>query len=515
MGNSRLVSAPLLLLTALISTAVAQHQPISPAETITAESIRRHVYFLASDALEGRYTGSNGYEIAAQYGASQFRAAGLKPIGDRNGYLQRVPVIRQNSVAEPELTVTTAQVKTDFLHRRDFRWLDGEIVSCEGKPLPVVFVGLGIHEPAAGWDDFADLDVKGKVIIMARGAPMKNGAPVLPAELHEKYTSESAWQVKVGAMMLMPAAAILVPAPESFLSMWDHIPVQTDGPQTALDDRSPDAWNVATLLTVKPELLAALFAGQKQALPEADAQETSEIRGFDLEGVTFTLTTSFENEDIPTWNVVGLVEGTDPALRNEYVAVTAHLDHLFPTDEGEIMNGADDNASGCAGVMEIAGAVALRPFPRSVVFVLLAGEELMALGARYFVSTCPVPRERIIADINLDMIGRTDSASAGDRAHYALDADNIQPALKELITEVNSRTVRWPIKYVCEPDNASDNTVFELMCGIPGVFFYSGDHADRHQPTDDADKIDYEKAEGISRLCYEITRELASGSALE
>jgi len=498
----RPVPGLLLLSAAVFFSLHGQETSVSPVETISAESIRHHVYFLASDSLEGRFLGSQGCQIAAQYGESQFRSAGLKPIirqGDESSYLQPVPVARRTPQAEPELTIRTPRGETKFLHGRDFRWLDGEILSCENKPLPVVFVGYGIHEPAAGWDDFKGLDVRNKVLVMRHGVPLKNGRPVLPAPLHEKYADESSWQAKVAAMMMMPAAAILVPANESLLKSWDDIPMQTGAPQTVLNDRSADAWSIASLFVVKPEIIGALLAGQRQAAPRPEAKD-----------VTFLLAASFEDEDVPAWNVVGLVEGTDPVLKNEYIAVTAHLDHLPPRN-GEIMNGADDNASGCAGVMEIAEAVAQRPFKRSVVFVLFTGEELyMALGSRYFLGACPVPRDQIIADINLDMIGRTDEANVSDRAHYALDTDNVQPKFKKLIREVNDRTIRWPLKYEIQPDNASDNLIFELMRRIPGVFFYSGHHPDRHQPTDDPDKIDYDKAEKISRLGYEITKELAT-----
>jgi hypothetical protein len=498
----------------LFSSPSGQDKPVSPVETITAESIRHHVYFLASDALEGRYTGSKGYQIAAQYGESQFRAAGLKPIVKQGGqfaYLQPVPVVRRASKAEPELVVRTPKGETKFLHAKDFRWLDGEILSCENKPLPVVFVGYGIHEPAAGWDDFKGLDVRNKVMIMLQGAPMKNGKPVLPEALHKKYASESSWQVKLPAMFEMPAAGILVPASESMLKAWDQIPMQTNAPQISLNDRNADAWNILSIFAAKPEIVQALLAGQKQALPKPNAKDASKVKGFDLNGVTLFLTTSFQDEEVPTWNVVGLVDGTDSVLKNEYVAVSAHLDHLSPRKD-EIMNGADDNASGCAGLMEVAEAVAQKPFKRSVVFILFAGEEKMVLGSRYFISACPVARDKIIADINLDMIGRTDKESEADRALYALDADNVRPEFKKLIMEVNDRTIRWPLKYDRQPKAGSDNLVFNIMNKTPGVFFWSGPHADYHRSTDDADKIDYEKAEKISRLGYELTKELASGA---
>lgn len=507
----------LILWASVFASVSPQDKPFSPVETITAEAIRHHVYFLAADALEGRYAGSKGYQIAAQYGASQFQASGLKPIikqGDQFGYLQTVPVVKRTSKAEPELVVRTAKGETKFVHGKDFRWLDGEMLSCENKPLTAIFVGYGIHEPAAGWDDFKGLDVRNKVIVMLPGAPLKNGKSVLPEALHRKYASESSWQVKVPGLMAMPAAAILVTANESMLNMWDDIPVQTNEPQIALNDRNADAWGIATLFAAKPEIIQALFAGQKHALPKADARDTSKVKGFDIKGATLFLSTTFQDEEVPAWNVVGIAEGTDPVLKNEYIAVTAHLDHFAPNDKGEIMNGADDNASGCAGVMEIAEAIALNPFKRSVVFILFAGEETLGLGSRHFLAACPVLRNKIIADINLDMIGRTEKESESDRAHYALDTDNVRPEFKKLIMEVNDRTIRWPLKFDRQPRTGSDNLVFEWMCKIPGVFFWSGGMVDLHKPTDDADKIDYEKAEKIARLGYEITKELATQTTL-
>ncbi len=131
-----------------------------------------------------------------------------------------------------------------------------------------------------------------------------------------------------------------------------------------------------------------------------------------------------------------------------------------------------------------------------------------------FIRACRVPRDKIIADINLDMIGRTDKESESDRALYALDADSVRPEFKRLIMEVNDRTIRWPLKYDRQPKAGSDNLVFRIMNKTPGVFFWSGAHADYHRSTDDADKIDYEKAEKISRLAYELAKELGTRPVL-
>ena len=211
---------------------------------------------------------------------------------------------------------------------------------------------------------------------------------------------------------------------------------------------------------------------------------------------------------VPAWNVLGLVRGTDPVARDEYVVVSAHLDSTTPRKPGEVYNGADDDASGCAGVIEVARVVAAHPLRRSVIFALFTGEEAAIAGSRHFVSRCPVPLEKIVADVDMDMIGRTDEASQADRAHYALDSDRITPELARLVREVNERTVRWPLKYENESGN-SDNLAFHFK-GVPGVSFYSGHHSDVNKPTDDPEKLDYDKAEKIARLVYEVTAALGN-----
>jgi Zn-dependent M28 family amino/carboxypeptidase len=207
-----------------------------------------------------------------------------------------------------------------------------------------------------------------------------------------------------------------------------------------------------------------------------------------------------------------VVCGSDPALKHEYVVVTAHLDSTAPREKGEINNGADDNASGCAGLIEVARAVNQGPPRCYVVFALLSGEEAACIGSRHFVSDCPVPLGEVVANVNMDMIGRSDAASLADRSHYALDSEKVTPAFTDLIKWVNARAVRWPLKYE-NPVGNSDNLMFHAV-GIPAVSFYSGHHEDVNRPTDDPDKIDYEKAQKISQLVYAVTMELANREVL-
>lgn len=487
----------------------------TPAQVITAEAIRGHVYFLASDALEGRYVGSHGYEIAARYGESQFEAAGLAPVigrGDALSYLQEVPVLRRTSAGDLTLTVATSQGETTFNEGDGFIWLQGEIFPWEERRFEAVYVGYGISEPAHGWDDLKDLDIAGKVVLMMLGAPTEDGEPVLPEDVHALYAPPSAVYRKMASAMFAGAVGILVVPEPMLIEAWESLPSKAANPQFEYDNKESGSMHIPLLAPIKPEVAEAIFSGQSHMPPGLGHLGEETIRPFALAGVSVSLKGSFTEEEIPTWNVVGMVRGTDPELNDQYVVVTAHLDSTAPREEGEINNGADDNASGCAGLIEIAGAVAAGPPRRSVIFVLCSGEEAACIGSRHFVWDPPVALESIVADVNMDMIGRTDAASEADRSHYAIDSEKITPEFTRLIKDVNSRTVRWPLKYE-SPIGNSDNLMFHAV-GIPAVSFYSGHHDDVNRPTDDADKLDYEKAQGIARLVYEITMELGSKPSL-
>lgn len=485
----------------------------SPADSISAPALRGHVYFLASDALGGRSMGSRGLEVATQYAESQFRAAGLEPVPGQDGsagYLQDVPVVRRTAASPLTVRLRTPRGERTFPEGENVKWFKGEASPLEGRQVPVVFAGYGIGEPGLGWDDFANVDVKDKVVVLMMGAPTRDGKSVLPEAAHALYAPASAVFRKMTALCERRAAAMIVLPNSQITEAWDQLPSATRGPVYELDDRAPGALHVCTLMLAQPEFASALFAGQARVPPGSGARGRTTTRAFELKGVTLGLEGGFTSEPVPCRNVVAMVPGADPALRNECVAVTAHLDTSTPEAEGEVYNGADDDASGVAAVLEIAKAVAAHPPARSVVFALFAGEEAAIVGARHFVAHPPVPLEHIVADVNLDMIGRTDPASQADRAHYAIDSDRVAPAYTSFIQKVNARTLRWPLKYQSVTGN-SDDLAFIFM-GVPAVSFYSGHHEDVNRPTDDPEKLDYEKMEKIARLACEVTLALGTGT---
>jgi hypothetical protein len=313
----------------------------SPADGIAAAALRGHVYFLASDSLGGRAMSSRGLEVAGWYAESQLRAAGLRPLagpGGAVGYLQDVPVVRRAPVGPLDVRLRTPRGEHLFREGQAVKWFKGEIYALEGRALPVVFAGHGIGEPRHGWDDFAGLDVKDKVVVLMLGAPTRDGKPVLPEAVHALYAPASGLMRKmIGLCERQAAAMVVLPDPE-VTGAWDQLPSATSEPGYEYDDRTPGALHVCSLLLTQPEFARALFEGQRQVPPGTGARGRTTTRPFALRGVTLGIEGRFTSETVPCRNVVGMVEGTDPALRDESVVVSAHLDSSTPGKEGEVYN---------------------------------------------------------------------------------------------------------------------------------------------------------------------------------
>ena len=510
--KSKSSKGALLILSLWLPLLAAPEEKRSPADSITVAKIRDRVYFLASDTLEGRYPGSRGFGIAAEYAASQFRSAGLMPAvksKSQASYFQTVPLARRNVKKAAAVALKTPAGEQAFAEG-SAKFITTEGLSENGKLAPVVFAGFGISEPAAGWDDLKGLELSGKVVLFMPGAPMKNGKPLLPEDMHKIYAPLNSVVRKCAALRGAAAAFLLLG--DDMLEVFNSIPAVPDQAQFILDDREPGAFRLPAMGVLSPVLSKALFGGK--GLPGIAAVSEGLYPRGNLEGTAMGIRLSISDEKIQTENVLGLVEGTDPLLKEQVVVVSAHLDHLPPASDGRIHPGANDNASGAAALLEIAGAVASRPPRRSVLFALFGAEEGGWMGSRYFLARCPVAINRIVADVNMDMIGRTEKGLEDSRAQYAVDSALIKPAFTRLIEEINAKTVGWPIKFV-HPLNMgdADHCSFKEL-RIPSVNFYTGRIPDTHKPTDTPDKVDYEKAAQIARLVYEIAVELGNRDPL-
>lgn len=504
----------LLLLPAL--TGISEDK-VDPLGSITVAELRDHIFFLASDALEGRLIGEKGYDIAAIYSASQFAGAGLtkliKDSQDNAFFFQAVKMISGSLGASTKMFIQrgeateTLTLGEDFLiQKRDFIGFD-----VEGTP---VFVGYGIEEPDFGWNDYENLDVSGKVVIAYAGAPLKDGKPVLPKELHKLYSNigRSMNHRLLFALKNRVSTLLLIPDPETAKEWKASVDLKQRGFASSGEESKPLSIQFYVL---RPDAAVNLLAGTGFDPVSGQGEFNNSV----LNDVHIKLKTDRQitKESISN-NVVGLVAGKDPALKDEFIVVSAHLDHLGIRG-GEVFNGADDNASGSAAVLEAAEAMAISSPRRSVLFVLFTGEEGGAFGSRQFVVHPPVPKEKIVLNINADMIGR-DSEPFPDSL-LAIASKNKRSQLKNLIVKVNEAIAKAPIDI--EKSNSSPWTDFLLgsdqivfmIHGIPAILITRGFlQPDYHRASDDADTINYTKVWQAARLIYALSLEAANSETL-
>ncbi len=487
---------------------------------ITVDELKDHVYFLASDYLNGRAPGLAGYETAAQYAASQFKQAGLDTVivsadGSKT-FFQEFSLTRRR-LDRFTITLQTPAGSTSFDLGEEFKphlldyGVSGDLVAT------VVFAGYGISEPDAGWDDLEGLDLEGRIVIVLGGTPTRDGENVLPEEIQAKYDGPRGVSPKLQAIARFKPAAIIAEASPRYLELWDAIPNEGVWPTvvygegdslyyhfTDLDIPRFNLVRTNILFAKRPFIEAFLAAQGVRMFDDDGAVEEENYRTFEAEDASIRMSRSYDDETFTTWNVIAGLEGSDPELKDEYIIVGAHLDH-FPPRRGQIMNGANDNASGCAGVMEIAEALSESRPRRSVLFVLLSAEEIGLLGSRHCAGNLPVPAERVKLYINVDTIGHTVEELREQRGVYISGSDLSCDVLSKMLEDANDPG--FEVGLTPEKDDESfkrtDQSCF-FKHGIPTIGFEAGYHEDYHRPTDDPEKLDYAKARDVSRLVLSL-----------
>jgi len=493
-----------------------QEAESSPAESITEAEMRDHIFFLASDYLGGRVGPSAEYEIAAQYVATQFASGGVEAMvseeGGMNGYFQEVPFEKVTFGEEARWILSSKAGKKEFAHKVDYKIIEGRTMPEEA--MNIVFAGYGINEPDHDWNDYEGLDINGKMVLVMAGAPEKKGKAILPDSLHQVYSSMMGLQMKVFPLLEQGPAAIIVLLDKQMSAMMPFamIPSNLSGEMYRyLGPNEDEGMRIPMIYLVKDEVTRSIFEGQKYDPVNIEEDGIKKYQTYELEDIS--IETEFEvldRSEVSLKNVVGIVKGTDPELSGQFITVGAHLDHVaYPT--GEVANGADDDASGSAGVMEIAEAVAMNPPRRSVVFITYTAEEMGLNGSHYFVNAGPLAIGDIKFNVNLDMIGRTAPENKETRSHYVIADSKFKGTLEPFIREINDESIQYPLIYDFDHrhSGSSDHASYHDQ-DIPAFFFFSGEHEDLHRPGDDADKIEYDKAVKISRLAYLITMKLAN-----
>ncbi len=508
---------------------IAQH-PLHPpideedvasiwAQTITAQDIKQHLEVLASDAFEGRETGTEGQRKAAAYIERYFKQLGLPP------------VVGDSSWQQP-IVFTTERMEYTMLRTNGKQWRDLYDYYVWPKILPsgrheitadeVIFVGYGIDAPA--WSDYVGQTVGGKVVLMYLGEPYDDeGRSLITGEARPSRWSED-WQLKVATAKRHGARAVLLIEPEVRQKV-KKVSGKLFRPVTFMGDgRMADEQYIPHLFIstkVVKNLLGKKYAKKvtrarrrivhkrKPAWVEVPAQ--------------IEIVLEKKRSQLHGANVLGYIEGRDPQLKDELLVISAHYDHLGKRGN-VIYYGADDNGSGTAAVLDIAQAFvqakqAGQGPRRSVLCLLVSGEEKGLLGSAYYVHHPVFPLVHTVADINIDMIGRVDQVHADNPAYvYVIGADRLSTELHKIIEAVNEQYTGLFLDYTYnaadDPNRyyyRSDHYNFAER-GIPSVFFFSGVHEDYHQPTDTADKIMYDKIVPIARLAFYTAWELANRS---
>jgi hypothetical protein len=415
----RILAICLLAAAASASAAAPAREPWA---LVGQQAIRSHVEFLASDLLEGRAAASRGYDIAAAYVSAHFRQHGLQPAGDDDTFYQTVPLLEATPVlpgSSAELLINGKteryEYSTDYLPSADFSSASSTLSA------PLVFAGFGIEAPELNHDDLANVDLKGRIAVVFTGAPTK-----FPRDERAYYS----WNNGKFAKLIEHGAvgALLIESPDDAKHMpWERSVAMSWTPQMRWVDEQGaphDAFEQLKLrFKFNQAASARLFASAERDFASVlAAAAAGEVQGFELPGLlTLSATTGLRRTE--SANIVAILPGVDPALKNEFIIVTAHLDHLgrgAAVAGDSIYNGAHDNALGMGILLEMARALSasgMRP-RRSIVFAAVTAEEKGLVGSDYLAAHPPLPIEGMIANLNIDMplslTATTDLIARGD-----------------------------------------------------------------------------------------------------
>lgn len=513
MKKLNMILAPLALLAV---AAAPTSQPVDPG---AAQRVRADVEFLANDLLEGRDTGSKGYEIGANYVASQLRAIGLQPGGTGGGWYEQVPFRRTVHEAPPAASIVIGTDQTVLRPGTDIAIRPSLSDQSRNIDAPLVFVGHGISDTQLGIDDYAGLDVRGKIVLAMEGTPTGLGTEE-SAHLNSYKANIAAAK---GAVGLIEIAGTGTRPNFNLLSYYDRPVVDWVDPTGKTQSQST---RIGVTAAMSKDVASKLFAaaGKDYSQLAAAAAKPGTLRGFELPArLRLTDRMSWTNFTSP--EVIGLLPGTDPALKNQYVVLMGHLDHLgikpnAKPGEDAIYNGALDNAAGVATMLEAAREFAGsgKAPRRSVLFIANTGEEKGLRGADYFAAHPTVPESAIVSVVDLDMplllYPFTDVIAFG--GDHSTVARTIADAAASMGVKVS-------------PDPMPDEAIFVrsdhyrfVTRGIPGILLMTG-YANGgepiwkdflanayHKPNDDlSQKILWDQGARYAELNYRISRALA------
>lgn len=485
------------------------------AASIQADDIKRHLLVLASDEYEGRETGAEGQKKAARYIAGVFEGYGLPKIGDGQSYFQKISFI-----SETWDKIGLSVGEDNFRHLWDYYsipQLNGPLENFQTDE--ILFLGYGIDDK--GYSDYAGAEVKDKVILIYDGEPFGPDSLAYATG----GTGQSEWSKDVRKKLRVAYAKgvkLVLIIDTDFKRHLEQVRKQIINTNLTMGNSENPETQFANSIYVNSDLARKIVGKAFREVVKSRDRIQKKGKG---KPVTFSCKLSTNqrkrSRSLEGENVLGFIEGTDPQLKNEILVISAHYDHLGKRGD-DIYHGADDNGSGTSSVLDIAQAFVEAKKQgvgprRSVLILLVSGEEKGLLGSEYYAAHPVFPLSNTIADLNVDMIGRTDPKHKDNAAYvYVIGADKLSSELHTINETANKTYTQLELDYTY--NNESDPNRFYYRSdhynfarnGIPVIFYFSGTHEDYHRTTDTVDKIMFDKAAVIARLVFYTAWELAN-----
>jgi len=481
---------------------------------VTAESLKKNLTVLASDEYEGRETGQKGQKMAAEYIMKQFKDFGI-PANPKltNGYYQTFPL----SVFQPQ-QIQMAVNKKSFEQNKDYFSAYTVLEDATYELNEVVFAGYGIN--TLNYNDYKDLDVKNKTVMIMSGEPFdtKGKSYISQSETPSDWARN--YRMKLTEARKAEIKVLLV-VEKNFKESFKELEHRITSYKMSLPNEKKETGKPGMIvISISEEVANAILKSKKNSC--AKLQEKISKSGKPLNKkfkTNVVLNVKQETNTVSTENVLAFVEGTD--LKDEIIVITAHYDHLGKHD-GVVYNGADDDGSGTVAVIELAKVFAKAKKEgkgprRSMLFMTVAGEEKGLLGSDYYTQDPVYPLAQTVCDLNIDMIGRLDKAHAGDPNYiYLIGSDKLSKDLHDISEAANKKYSNLKLDYTYNDEKdpnryyyRSDHYNFAKN-NIPVIFYFNGVHEDYHKETDEVSKIDFNKMEKITRLVFHTAWDLAN-----
>lgn len=474
----------------LIIVLPATAQKFNPE--ITIKELKDDVGYLASDELKGRKSGEAGDLLAAEYIRTKFKNSGLELMYE-NGF-QKFSLVTSAEIGGGNKLVLNKDLYEVEKHFLPYAFSANTSVTAE-----IVFAGYGLEvdKDTLQWNDYKDADVSGKWVLALQGDPdLEN-----PQSPYIEFSSERS---KALFSSDRNAAGLILVAGKKFS--------ETDQLTSLIFDKNSARYSIP-VIQITREVADKILGGSKMTIEKLEAEMDSLNKTLNLKlDAKVSVTVNVNQKETETQNVVALLSGTDNNLKNEYVIVGAHFDHLGMggpgsgsrvTDTIGVHNGADDNASGVAAVIQLAEKLAgEKKNKRSIIFVAFGAEEMGLVGSKAFTNKPPVETEKIVAMFNFDMVGRLDPKSNG----LSIGGTQTSKETEALLTDLNTG---FELAFSPEGVGPSDHASFYLQ-NIPVFFISTGAHSDYHTPLDDADLINYEGTKKVADFSYLVISEVAS-----